>query len=1016
MKKKWIIGLLASVICLGCTAVALTVNTQAQAASLDASVAFEKSYALQTEIPVPSSKITYEGKEYDANVKILYPDGSASLVTGESVKAVQSGVYTVVYYTVVDGKYVSVEKQFSVKNSAVTFTGDKSSYYYGAHSKYATTKEGLVVNVVAGETMQYNRIINLNELDGESVFSMFVTPESEPKADASRIHITFTDVYDASNSVTVRLKWAGNGTEGWSNNNTYCDAKWSEQDKFVGLEATTNPTGVVVAGGRYAVSRNGEYGSPIYFSMAGYIDSKYSLGDIEYGVAFDLENGLVYSNTETTTKLITQLNNSLLYTSLWEGFTTGEVFMSVSGANYEGGSLGLVFTDIAGHDLTADSFEVTTKPVVWAELAGYGEKNLPYAIVGKKYKIFEGSAYDVYDGNLTPTVKVFYGYHSNQPTRVGVENGCFKPTRAGVYTIEYSAVNANGIEGRYTVDVEAVKTDETLSISLDGKLTEGGIGQTLKVAESYALSNPSGETSVQITATLKNNPSIVYEIDESLTFVPYYAGVYEVAFAYSDYLFAKRETYALTITVEGGKPLIMEQPILPAYLIKGKTYTIPRLNGLVFTTGSPEEKACSVFLTEGNGEKQAFTETAYTVGNVSSVTVTYEISDGETTTQKPFVLQVIDVYEGTTFAPDHYFVSNDGGNATATSDCVELVAAQDSTWEFINLLVSKKVEWRVRLLENAMSFKYLDFYLTDAVNPEETVKFSFNQDGTYVNVRINDEDRLLITASLDKFFTSDLFLKYDEEFSLFTINNSSELEIEAYRNGKAFKGFSSGKVILKAGLSGVKAESKIAFRKINNQNIREMAGDKTMPIVYYTMHRGYQTVGDTVTLQPAVAGDVFDPSASLQFTVRDGNGNFVVALDGTLLNGEQPSGVAYSFAITQFGTYEVGYVSMDGNGAKAVYSYVIHSVDITAPTVNLVDAVRQAKVGETVKIAKVEMNDDGGEVGLKAFVTVILPNGVLRRLQGDAFTASEAGVYKVQYLVTDASGNVTMASYEITVS
>lgn len=1016
MRKKLIIGLLASFACVGCTAIALTSSPNAQAASLDASVVFEQIYDLQTEIPVPNSKITYDGKEYDANVKLVYPDGSATIVTGESATLSQSGVYTIVYYTVVNGKYVSVEKQFSVKNSAVTFTGNKSSYYYGAHGKYATTKEGLVVNIAAGETMQYNRIINLNDFDGESIFSMFVAPESEPKADAQQIHITFTDVYDASNSVTVRMKWTGNGTEGWSNNNTYCDAKWSGQDKFVGLEATTNTTGVVVSGGRYAVSKNGTYGSPIYFSMAGYIDSQYAIGDIEYGIAFDLENGLLYSKTATSSKLITQLNNGLLYTSLWKGFTTGEVFMSVAGSNYEGGSLGLIFTDIAGQDLASDSFEATAKPVVQVDLDGYEKSALPYAIVGENYKIFNANAYDVYDGEIAPTVKVYYGYHSNQPTRVGIENGCFKPNRAGVYTIEYSAVNANGVRNSYTVDVEAIKTESKLSIALEEPLGEGGIGQTLKVADAYALSNASGRSTLRVFATLKNNPSVSYEIGESLSFVPYYAGEYEVTFEYGDYLFTKRETFTLTVTIDGGAPLIIEQPLLPVYLIKGKTYTIPQLNGFVFTSGSPETKACSIFLTEGNTGKRAFNENAYTVGDYSSVTFSYEISDGVATAQKTIVLPVVDVYAGGAFETAKYFVSEDGGVSTTTSDSVELSAGADATWQFINPLVSRKVEWRIRFVEGATNFKYLDFYLTDAVNKEESVKFSFNEDGSYVNVRINDEDKILLTSSLDKFFQTDLFLKYDEEFALFTINNTSELGVESYQNGKEFKGFSSGKVILTTGISGVKAESKIAFRKINNQNIRKMTGDKTMPIVYYTMHRGYQTIGDTVEILPAYSGDVFDPYTTLKFTLRDANGQFVKANDGTILNGEQSANVAYSFSILQYGTYEVEYVSKDSGGATALYSYVIHSVDTTAPTVQLTNLVKEGKVGDVIRLATPQISDDGGSEGLDVFVTITLPSGVIRRFQDEAFIASVAGVYTVQYLVTDIAGNMTIASYEITVS
>ncbi len=1024
MKKKIIIAsVLGALCCSFCSVAFLKSDTRVSAATLE-NIEFNSEYTLHSQIEIPESKITYQDEEHDANVKVIKPNGNAIAVDGGILDADQVGVYKVIYYTVVNGNYVSVERNFTVSNRSVSFSGEKSSYFYGSHEKYATTSgkysdvgekeelKGLVVSLAQGETMYYNPIIDLNQLTGRQVFSMFTTPQEEPLADATVILFRFTDIYDPTNYVVVRAK--ANGTEAATNNRIYCDVKASVHSWHAGMEPFNGDAAVSIAGGSYAVTADSiEYGSPITYSLGGYVGSTTCIGDIQYGVEFDLTTNFVYSKTELQKCPIADLDHPLCFDTPWEGFTTGEVFLSVSASGYNASNVGIVFTDIAGHDLETADFHTEKAPLVQADLGEYNETAVPNAFVGEKYKLFPADAYDVYDGELSPIVKVFYGYHSTNATRIGIENGCFTPNRKGIYTIEYSAVNAKGIRSVYTVDVEAVESDEHLGISIFGKTETVGIGQKAKIIESYELTNVAGNGKTVITATLNGNKNVRYVIGEDLIFQPRYAGEYTVLIEYSDYLFAKTESFTCIVTVEGGSPLINDTPKLPNYLIKGKSYTIPELFGYEFTTGEPKEKICEVYIEEEGKARRPLTDKVYTPTDGEKVSLVYVVSDGTASAEERFELKIVDTMKSGMLDTATYFAS-ETGTAIAKTDSVLLETTEDGSWEFINLLVARKVEWRLRTLQGATNYGYLDFYLQDAVQPNKTVEISLTRNGDLLDVFVNGVNKATMPSSFSSFASSDLSVTYDGDFSLISINNATQITVDTYADGTKFEGFTSGSVVFKVGVSDVSGDAKIAFRKINNQNIRALSVDKTAPLVYYTMHRGYQTIGDTITFDAAYAGDVLDPCVTLKYYVIDQDGNYIVANDGTKLDGTQATDKVYEYTIKKIGTFEVLYEVEDSSGQNEEYSYVIHSVDTIAPNIQLTGGNRSGKAGDKITIATAKISDDFGAT--ESYVFVIFPNGRIEQVIGKSFVATEKGTYTVQFLAFDTNGNIVVESYDVLIS
>ena len=149
--------------------------------------------------------------------------------------------------------------------------------------------------------------------------------------------------------------------------------------------------------------------------------------------------------------------------------------------------------------------------------------------------------------------------------------------------------------------------------------------------------------------------------------------------------------------------------------------------------------------------------------------------------------------------------------------------------------------------------------------------------------------------------------------------------------------------------------------------------------------------------------------------VKDPNGEYVTAKDGTLLNEKADPTKSYEIVLESFGRYEVYYSAADSNGKEMIYSYMLTVSDIVAPEVELTDKVTEAKVGETVLIAETEITDN-----LSKEFTVVryleLPNGSLVSLPGNSFIANMAGEYSVWYYVTDEAGNTAITGYTVTVT
>ena len=157
-------------------------------------VAFENSYDINTELSIPKVVETFNGESVEAKVIVRYPDGSAYETKNPTLS--QAGKYTVDFLFSQNGELLKSErKDFVVYNDVFSFGDSRSSATYDE----TLSVPGLKVSLASGDTMTFNRVIDLTGLTAEDyLISAYVLPSVEGTLEFSEFSITLTDVVDES--------------------------------------------------------------------------------------------------------------------------------------------------------------------------------------------------------------------------------------------------------------------------------------------------------------------------------------------------------------------------------------------------------------------------------------------------------------------------------------------------------------------------------------------------------------------------------------------------------------------------------------------------------------------------------------------------------------------------------------------------------------------------------------------------------------------------------------------------
>ena len=1000
---------------------ALRTSVSAKTASLQTEVSFEAEYAVGARVTVPTTQIVYEGKALETSKKITCPDGT--VLSGEEVEIAHQGVYTVEYSAISDNGD-ALTKTYTFKGYYPLYSVSKknSSVYYGASTKYGGIegRDGVVVSLVSGDSFEWGEVIDLSaNTASEHIVELYVTPNNLGTADVRNLCFVLTDIYDPTNYVTVMAKkvTAVNVGAAWAEQQTYVTAGANGQLQMGMRKDDADKDYVIYEGERYGREIGNKMGTTIpKFSLPGV--PKYKQNDFssiseqnylenpqQLTVSFNAEKNVIYAGNGEADYLVADLDAEECFDTLWGGFTTGEVYLSIKGTEYLSSSLNFVVTKIDGKDVgvkagNGNKIVDREAPVLSVD----APEVLPKALVNVPYSIFPATANDLYDGAIKPTVTVTSGGKT-----VEVVDGKFTPTGAAKYSINYSASDYSGNSTQKSVVITAEK-GSTLSLTLETvSQTQNLTGTNVAVAD-YTVNNVRGELDIKITATRiadgKGNAlldGISYEVNSGV-FCPMYDGSYRIDYAVSDYLTQVKRSNVISVT-NNDCVVIVDDVSLPRYYVSGMVYQAPTLNGYYFDETGPHAVQASVsWAGDGSSEYKDVNQTFAPVAN-STVSVKYTATyKNKTPAVKIYEIPAVDVgYNEARLQIKNYFVVTEGNaSVEAEADYVQLDVEDEARVTFANTLQAASFAFRysvgemraysLSLIAENDESKRLDIFYTDTREGKMSVTI-VAPNGSYTNAfNYLAGDQITL-----KYYDSSRVLQLTEKLS---VNLS-----------KFFEGF-GGKVWFETNFT---ESGKAYFYELSGQALTNIGSDRIKPMIVVDVEMGDRMLNDTYYMQKCTIGDVLDAYVIAYMYMTTPSGGYATAKDGTVLDVSADYGKTYEILLDTYGTYTVYYYAKDTAGNVQTFTFQVTVVDSIAPEIQTEECNRFVALGGEIKPAKYTVSDDlSSKEQITSYVCIVRPDG--SGVSGkESITATMAGVYKIVYYAFDAYGNLSTKTYEITV-
>lgn len=943
---------------------------------------------------IPQGRIRVGEKTVDSEYGYLvFPSGKAT--DKSPVTLDEEGIYELVYTATVDGQKVKATANFVVTKQIYKVGSKDSSVYFGSDPALPAL-EGIVLNIANQDEFIYDEIIDLSDNTANDPLVKFsMSPATVGNPDVTEIVIRFTDIYDESNYVNIHVK----------NVASYGD--WALRQSYVCIAAANQkPGGWERAPHGSTFHSNNVYGFPVYFSMTG-VPSNATLGYDVLTLSFDAEEKAVYADNPIYGDggcMIADLDDSDTFLNPWQGFTTGEVRMSVYGVDYKVQSMNAIITEIDGE---APKKSVTTDVAPIIEVQGVDGENCPYALVGKEYRIFDVRAFDTHDGEKDAAVNVYYNYGKENQTVCSVVDGKFIPKRTGVYTIVYTAKDNTGNQTEKVLHVEAFDHDG-LSMQVTGTASKGYTGKEVTLFEEILCENASGEISYTVTI----NGEELEAKQGAYSFIPLSDGEYEVTVKASDYV--KEETFTFTYkAIRNYAPQIFDDVQLPKYFIQGEEIKIPQIVGYDFSSGSAKQQTTKIFVKENGGAEKALEGNTYTPTEVGSVEVIYRLNVGGKIGEKSQTVNVVSVFEDEDLRMEKYFQKVSGDvEVTAGDNYISLLANKDSAVEFINRVQVRDFYMTFVVGEGRSKFSKINIYFTDVADAAKQVKFTYIQTLSGASFAVNDGKPLAVDAS---------FKDNSKNFMLTYANGrayGSALiysDVKNYLDGSAFAGFTSDFAYLTIEMEGVYGESEICLKNLNRQSLNNADKDRFSPQILTSAVSGDRALNEEIRLNSALAADVLSNNWEFTMKVTAPDGKSAVAKNGVVLNGvDNNPNDAYDLVLSSYGEYVIEYYAKDRFGKEKPLVFYVTVKDNVAPEVTLGSASKTAKVGATVTVANVTITDNVS-TQFTTYICVEAPGSKMLTVKNNKFVADKAGEYVVRYMVWDEAGNHTFKSYVVTV-
>ncbi len=1006
-----ILIMLALAIILVCSCVGLFFNANsANAVTCDVESAEElkTTYLLNEELQIPTANLIHEGEEYPATSKnIVFPDGK--IYKKATVTLSMVGEYIVNYYHESDDLYLSGTKKFTVVGDLYSVTGAMSTVSYNGVGIKNTDATGLEVALSAGGVFTYNKSIDLTgRKSTDVILKMFMTPDAIGTAEASDFIVKLTDAYDENNYVLVKTTDALLYADKARSIQSYQSANAYNQP-LTGLrqvgEADSNT--ISYDGSNYYLDVNTKLGYMGFFSFCangGYANASNGI----FTLSMDYEKRQVFgcrNYKSGANGMIIDLDEPLFFDKLWEGFTTGEAFLSIYSDTILSNTFQFAITEICEEDLTKTTVEDVKAPVISIDYVGENERDLPFAKLNSQYKVYDAVIVDDFKVK-EEQIAVYYDYRGNNPVQISIKDGCFTPTMEGVYSIVYYASDSSGHQTYKVVDVKATAS-EKLSFNCSVITATPKAGSA--VIASGTASNASGNVMISGFATLKSNTEISYPLDlttNGLEFVPLYSGEYEIKVLVSDYV--DNIEKVLTAQVSSSDTFVFgDEPSLPYVFVKGATYDVAGYTALSLADGAPKSVNATIKYAFDSETTQTLSNGQFTVTANDYVLIEYVFSP---TCIKPYKIPVVDVLSKTDKGANRYDVKNyfyggDNFTPTATSDYTTYTTDVGGELYFINNVLATGFLFDFRVSQ--MNFGSMTLVMTDVENTYEKLVAKFIPiDDNTTKIIFNDTVTYYLAGGLENNLVN---FSYSKKIDACSINGKT-VKVEG------FNGFSSGLARLMLDFDNVTKQSSIQIHRINFQKISDRNTDIIEPLVNYDFIGYTATLNDEFYIENIVVSDVLCFTPTIKISMYGGDDKeHCTTDDGILMKNLTDYSRDYRFKFTEYGVYTLKIeISDDAENVKTYYVKITVE-DSESPVITLGDRIYTATVGKQINLNNYFTVSDNVDSDVSVNIFVIGPSGIVSAVTDGLFTPEVAGKHSLIIYATDDNGNTGSESYIFTV-
>lgn len=982
-------------------------------------------YSYGQTFDVPDRKL--DGADVDVYHSLLFPDGTASYA--KSVKLNMSGEYKLTYTAKVNGKVYNETHLFDVRHTTYDVSDKNSSAVYKTPDNVRNKDvKGVVVSLAQKDTFTVNQAIALSNFTSDNYFvEGFVINQTVGAGAFTRFIVTLTDfenpdvylkiiVNERTSQDTKGVAFAaacGNGQlpVGLENYKPGTMDDISTVHKNDGLGQWINMPfrgqNTIVGSASYTYDTyNDDY--PFRF---GYDPSTQQ---VWHSTNFNVPNDKNYSDpnpdkdkvrTDSTDfkKIVNDLDDSRYNDSLWSGFTSGYVKLSITAENYTSTYAQFCITDVLGVDLSEAEFEVTEQPTITVD-TDYDE--MPNAVVGKDYPVPSASAYDLYSGNVDVTTNVWYNYNGADKLSVSLVDGKFVPKNAGYYAIVYSATNGSGVVSEKVLWVYAKTTATPITVNLStDRVTSCKAGEFVPYADAD-VSGGNGKLHLSVYAKSGDD-----KLSGGNGFRPEKTGPWQVVYNVVDYVGnTVSVSYDVSVT-SNDAPVLVDNVTLPQAFVSEAKFVLPEVYANKYGANGVQRILCDVkvaYKDKIEEYKSGDEFVPVVAANGDKIAVTYLCEGIELySAEVPCVV----IYEEGYLKYENYFLTTNASGNKSSNDGYVLTALDDGTMKltYANALVAQQSSFVFRSFASATNYNEVVVTLTDAANADNAVQATFKQVGNKVWLFVGSRSYRTDYAFNDKNF--DISLGFQDGAFVYDGDNFA---VTNKVNGDKFEGFVSDKVYVSVQVNNCAAGNKFAVMSLRKYKFEGQDEDLVRPyIVVNGEVASIAKLGDVVTLPSISVGDVICPNVTVFMQVFAPDGTIVKDVNGVLLDGCNAF-VDYKFTVEQSGSYKVTYSVKEAELFEYVapfdnvWTYEVAVYDSTEPTITITSSVPSGvKQGEKVLVPTFSVTDDFTAADdLIVYMYLTTPTGQTQRVTKQAVVCNTKGTYKFTITAIDEAGNI----------